>query len=263
DAGAGRIDVEIGGGGLNLIRVVDDGAGVAADELALAFQRHATSKLPAGADLGAVVTLGFRGEALPSIAAVADVEAASRDRASPFATYLRLRDGEVVEHDARGLPPGTSIAVHGLFRRQPARLKFLRAPAAEAAQVAIVVTHYALAYPEVRFSLTVDGRETFATAGTGDRRAAAAGVYGPAVPAGLAPGAGFGPSAWSAPRAAVDSAPYNAIARAPEETSFEAEDVFSLRASVSQAGLPRPAPAAPPGHQPSLPVRLPLMRPLG
>src|SRR5437773_3628922 len=90
DAGASRIDVEIGGGGLNLIRVSDDGAGVAADELALAFQRHATSKL-AGADLGAVVTLGFRGEALPSIAAVAEVEVASRDRAAPFATYLRLR----------------------------------------------------------------------------------------------------------------------------------------------------------------------------
>src|SRR2546430_10886196 len=91
DAGAGRIDVEIGGGGLNLIRVVDDGAGVPADELALAFERHATSKLPvlgagdgpAGADLGAVLTLGFRGEGLPSIAAVADVEAASRDRALP------------------------------------------------------------------------------------------------------------------------------------------------------------------------------------
>src|SRR5437773_203552 len=187
DAGAGRIDVEIGGGGLNLIRVVDDGAGVAAGELALAFQRHATSKLPAGADLGAVVTLGFRGEALPSIAAVAEVEATSRDRASPFATYLRLRDAEVVERDARGLPPGTSIAVHGLFRRQPARLKFLRAAAAEAAQVATVVSHYALAYPEVRFSLTVDGRETFATAGSGDRRAAAAGVYGPAVAAALLP----------------------------------------------------------------------------
>ena len=181
DAGAGRIAVEIGGGGLTLIRVVDDGRGVPQDELALAFQRHATSKLPDDADLSAIVTLGFRGEALPSIAAVAEVEATSRPANAPLAAYLRLRAGMVVDHAARGAPSGTSIAVHGLFRRQPARLKFLRSPAAEASQVAAVVTHYALAYPEVRFSLAVDGRETFATSGRGGRREAAAGVYGPAV----------------------------------------------------------------------------------
>src|SRR5438132_2889673 len=93
DAGASRIEVEIAQGGLGLIRVVDDGCGVAPDELALAFERHATSKLPAGADLGQVMTLGFRGEALPSIAAVAEVEAASREQDAPAGAYLRLQAG--------------------------------------------------------------------------------------------------------------------------------------------------------------------------
>src|SRR5439155_10613596 len=117
DAGASRIEVEIAGGGLGLIRVVDDGCGVQPDELALAFARHATSKLPAGADLGAVVTLGFRGEALPSIAAVAEVEAASRPRDGAAGAYVRLQGGAVVEQGVRGLPQGTAIAARGLFRR--------------------------------------------------------------------------------------------------------------------------------------------------
>src|SRR5262245_30995086 len=160
DAGASRIDVEIGNGGLGLIRIVDDGRGIAADEIETAFQRHATSKLPDGADLGAVATLGFRGEALPSIAAVADVEVTSRTADAVTAAQIRLRAGEVVERGSIGAPAGTTIAVSGLFRRQPARLKFLRTPSAEASQVATVVSHYALAYPEVRFSLAVDGRPT-------------------------------------------------------------------------------------------------------
>src|SRR5207237_9490378 len=123
----------------------------------------------------------FRGEALPSIAAVAEVEAASRERNAAAGAYLRIQAGAVIERGATGGPGGTAICVRGLFRRQPARLKFLRSPAAEAAPVATVVSHYALAYPEVRFALMVDGRETFTTAGDGDRRAAAAGAYGPAV----------------------------------------------------------------------------------
>ena len=157
------------------------------EELPLAFERHATSKLAAGIDLDSIVTLGFRGEALPSVAAVAEVEAVSRVHGSPRAARVKLAFGELLEVGAVGAPEGTSITVRNLFRQQPARLKFLRSAGAEAAQIAAIVTHYALAYPEVAFSLKLDGRESFATSGTGDRRDAAAGVYGAAVAATMLP----------------------------------------------------------------------------
>src|SRR4051812_13562023 len=187
DAGAHRISVEANNGGVDLIRVADDGCGVESDELPLAFERHATSKLAAGADLESIVTLGFRGEALPSVAAVAEVEAVSRCHGWPHAARVRLAFGELIEAGTAGAPEGTSITVRSLFRQQPARLKFLRSAGAEAAQIAAIVTHYALAYPEVAFSLKLDGRESFATTGTGDRRDAAAGVYGAAVAATMLP----------------------------------------------------------------------------
>ncbi|HLF77303.1 MAG TPA: DNA mismatch repair endonuclease MutL [Dehalococcoidia bacterium] len=183
DAGARRISVEANDGGVSLIRVVDDGHGIEPDELALAFQRHATSKLQDDADLESIATLGFRGEALPSIAAVAEVEAISRTPASPNAARVRLRYGELEAQGASGAPAGTAISVRNLFREQPARLKFLHSTGAESAQIAGVVSHYALAYPEVAFSLRLDGRDGFATAGSGDLRGAAAGVYGAEVAA--------------------------------------------------------------------------------
>ena len=185
DAGASRIGVEVTDGGLGLIRVVDNGGGIDPEELALAFARHATSKLGDEADLAAITTLGFRGEALPSIAAVAEVEAVSRLAAGPMGARVRLRFGRLVDQTAAGAPAGTTISVRRLFQEQPARLKFVRSPAAETSQIAGVVSHYALAYPEVAFSLNVDGRETFTTSGSGDRREAAAGVYGAAVAAAL------------------------------------------------------------------------------
>jgi DNA mismatch repair protein MutL len=178
DAGARRISVEAAEGGISLIRVVDDGCGIEPEELPLAFERHATSKLGDETDLRAIATLGFRGEALPSVAAVAEVDAVSRAAGSPRAARVRFSFGEMVEQGAAGAPLGTSISVRGLFREQPARLKFLRSAGAEASQIAGVVSHYALAYPEVAFSLRIDGRETFATSGSGSRREAAAGVYG-------------------------------------------------------------------------------------
>ena len=185
DAGATRIAVEANEGGVSLIRVVDDGCGIEANELPLAFARHATSKLQNDADLAAIATLGFRGEALPSIAAVAEVEAVSRQVDSPKAARVRLSFGSMQEQGAAGAPPGTSFSVRSLFREQPARLKFLRSTGAEAAQIGGVVSHYALAYPEVAFSLKLDGRETFATSGSGVRREAAAGVYGREVAAAM------------------------------------------------------------------------------
>ncbi len=178
DAGASRISVEANEGGVALIRVVDDGCGIEPDELSLAFSRHATSKLRDDADLGAINTLGFRGEALPSIAAVAEVEAISRQHDSPRAARVRFNFGEMSEQGAAGAAPGTAFSVKGLFREQPARLKFLRSAGAEASQIGSVVSHYALAYPEVAFTLRLDGRETFATNGSGSRREATAGVYG-------------------------------------------------------------------------------------
>ncbi|MDO8615770.1 MAG: DNA mismatch repair endonuclease MutL [Dehalococcoidia bacterium] len=179
DAGASRIAVEVRAGGLDSIRVTDDGCGIAAAELATAFERHATSKLDAEtADLARILTLGFRGEALPSIAAVAEVEMASRPPGAQAAAVLRLVPGAPPEGGQRGAPAGTSVGVRRLFARLPARRQFLRSAAAESSAIAAVVSHYALAYPEVRFSLLLDGRESLATPGNGDLRDAVAAVYG-------------------------------------------------------------------------------------
>jgi DNA mismatch repair protein MutL len=178
DAGASRVAVEVTGGGLESIRVTDDGCGIEAGELATAFERHATSKLSEDADLTRVLTLGFRGEALPSIAAVAEVEVASRPPAAAGAAWLKLAPETPAEEGSRGAPVGTSVQVRKLFGRLPARRKFLRTAGSETNAIAGVVTHYALAFPEVRFSLAVDGRQSFATPGSGDLRDAAAAVYG-------------------------------------------------------------------------------------
>ncbi|MEX1254720.1 MAG: DNA mismatch repair endonuclease MutL [Dehalococcoidia bacterium] len=187
DAHARQITVETRQGGIAFLRVVDDGEGIPPDELRLAFERHATSKVQSEEELWRIATLGFRGEALPSIAAAADVELASRPAGALVAGRIVLREGEVAHQGSAGAPPGTSITVQGLFRRQPARLKFLRTPASESAQIANVVSQYALAYPEVRFTLRADGRVLLQTPGNGDLRDAAAAVYGVEVAAELIP----------------------------------------------------------------------------
>jgi DNA mismatch repair protein MutL len=185
DAGATRIAVDVREGGLALIRVVDDGCGIPAGELRLAFQRHATSKLASESDLWRIETLGFRGEALPSIAAAADVDIVSRAAGSGEGRRLRFEAGEPVDEGPEPAPQGTSVSVRRLFRRQPARLKFVRSPATEAGQIAMVVSRYALAFPEVQFTLRVDGRVALQAPGTGDPRDAAAAVYGPKVASAL------------------------------------------------------------------------------
>jgi DNA mismatch repair protein MutL len=187
DAGASRVSVEITGGGLDLIKVTDDGCGIEPGELATAFERHATSKFDDGADVGHVRTLGFRGEALPSIAAVAAVEVTSRPAHQEAASYLRLGPQMATEAGSRGAPAGTAISVSGLFERLPARRKFLRSAGSEANAVSVVVTHYALSYPEVRFRLAVDGRQTFQTPGSSDLRDSVAAVYGLDVAAAMLP----------------------------------------------------------------------------
>src|SRR5580704_2295000 len=153
DAGATRIRVEVEGGGRKLIRVSDDGQGMNRDDALLAFERHATSKLRTADDLLSIATLGFRGEALPSIASVARVtlETATGDKAA--GTRLEVAGGKIHRVEDAALPRGTTIAVADLFFNTPARRKFLRAESTELAHVTALVTHYALAHPEKQFDL--------------------------------------------------------------------------------------------------------------
>jgi DNA mismatch repair protein MutL len=168
DAGAGEIQVEIREGGRRLIRVADDGCGMPADEAALALARHSTSKLTDVSDLDWITTLGFRGEALASIAAVSQVTLLTRPRDQAMGHFLHVEDGRTVREEGRGSPAGTVISVEHLFRSVPARLKFLRQPRTEAGHIYTVITHYALAYPTIRFRLTVDGRQAFQSTGSGN-----------------------------------------------------------------------------------------------
>jgi DNA mismatch repair protein MutL len=178
DAGARRIAVEVRGGGLRELKVSDDGCGIPADEVELAFERHATSKLRTADDLWAIGTLGFRGEALPSIAAVAQVVCVTRAQGEALGTELRIAGGELQARTAVGGPRGTSFSVRNLFYNVPVRREFLRSEATEAAAVAAVVTQYALAFPEVRMTLVNDGRLALQTSGSGDLRTALVELYG-------------------------------------------------------------------------------------
>jgi DNA mismatch repair protein MutL len=178
DAGSTRITLEIEEGGLGLIRVTDDGRGIAPEQLELAFERHATSKIEALDDIGHVRTLGFRGEALPSIAAAGDVELLSRAESEPVGVLAVLVDARVVRRTARPAPIGTTFAVRDLFGRLPARRKFLSSTQAEARQVTVLASHYALAYPGIAFQFSSGGRRILTTSGDGDLRHTFAAVYG-------------------------------------------------------------------------------------
>ncbi|MCG3207781.1 MAG: DNA mismatch repair protein MutL [Anaerolineae bacterium] len=177
DAGATAVRVEIAEGGKRLVRVMDDGGGIPAAEVPLAFARHATSKLSSVEDLSHVTTLGFRGEALASIAAVSQLTLVSRPAAQTTATRIRLEGGQQVSLGAAGSAAGTSISVENLFYNVPARLKFLKATATEAGHIHRIVSHYALAYPHIRFTLQTDNRTTFHTSGSGDLFDALAAVF--------------------------------------------------------------------------------------
>ncbi len=167
DAGATQLSVEAKDGGISLIRVTDNGCGIPAGEVKLAFRRYATSKISSLVDLTSSRSLGFRGEALSSIVAVAEVELVTRTGSEPDGTYLVLRGGAVVEHSRQGRAQGTTVTVKHLFRRVPARLKFLKSRATESSHIANIVSRYALAFPEVRFTLSQDGRVTLRTPGSG------------------------------------------------------------------------------------------------
>ncbi|MBI3694638.1 MAG: DNA mismatch repair endonuclease MutL [Acidobacteria bacterium] len=153
DAGASRVRIEVDAGGKRLIRVTDDGAGMLRDDALLAFERHATSKLRDVADLLSISTLGFRGEALPSIASVARLQLDTRSNREQTGTRLEIAGGKLLTVEEVALEPGTALTVRDLFFNVPARRKFLRSEQTELAHIASLVTHYSLAHPDKTFSL--------------------------------------------------------------------------------------------------------------
>lgn len=161
DAGAENILVEIKTGGVKSIRVLDDGVGMSSDDAKLALSRHATSKIKSVNDLYKIKTLGFRGEALPSIASVSFLELVTKAKGSLAGTLLKVEAGEIKEKKEIGAPQGTSIAIRELFYNTPARRKFLKSKITETKHIIDLVTAYALAYPEISFRLRSDDRELF------------------------------------------------------------------------------------------------------
>ena len=167
DAGATSVTVEIRSGGIKYIRVTDNGSGFDADDAVIAFDKHATSKIRTGEDLTGVKTLGFRGEALASIAAVADVELLSRTADEEQGIYVHIRGGDLVDNSRRGSPKGTVLTVKDLFYNVPARYKFLKKDQTEAGYVADTLEKLALANPEISFKLISNGQEILRTPGNG------------------------------------------------------------------------------------------------
>jgi DNA mismatch repair protein MutL len=165
DAGARRIDIAIEGGGLVRMVVADDGTGIAEDDMELAVERHATSKIAVADDISHVRTLGFRGEALASIAAVSELRLTTRTRDSVGGSELRVRHGELLSRGAAACAPGTQVEVCELFAASPARLRFLRSVATEGSAAVRVAADLAITHPEVSFSCTNDGRVVLRTAG--------------------------------------------------------------------------------------------------
>ncbi len=153
DAGATRIRIEVEAAGRKLIRIVDNGHGMGRDDALLAFERHATSKIRSSDDLLSIATLGFRGEALPSIASISRLELTTRMEEEPSGTSIEIAGGKILRVEDTAGPPGTTIAVHDLFFNTPARRKFLKAESTELSHVTALVTHYALAHPDKHFEL--------------------------------------------------------------------------------------------------------------
>ena len=188
DADADRIDVTVESGGTDRIEVRDDGAGMSPDDLELAVTEHATSKIHDIDDLeGGVASLGFRGEALHAIGAVSTLTVRSREQGAASGAEIRVDGGEIVHREPVGCPEGTTVVVEGLFDNVPARRKYLKSESTEFSRVNGVVSGYALANAEIAVSLTHSDRETFATEGRGDRRAAVMAVYGRDVATNMVP----------------------------------------------------------------------------
>ncbi len=178
DAGASHISIIVEGAGQRLIEVADDGEGIPANEMTLAVARHATSKLRFAEDLFHIATLGFRGEALASIGSVSRFTLTSRQPQSDLGMQLRVEGGVIATPEPVGAPAGTVVRVENLFYNVPARLKFLKQDTTERRQIDSLVARYALAYPEVHFSLRQEGRPGLQTGGKGNRREVLGTLYG-------------------------------------------------------------------------------------
>ncbi|HYN83753.1 MAG TPA: DNA mismatch repair endonuclease MutL [Pyrinomonadaceae bacterium] len=178
DAGARRVEVDVEAGGRRLLRVADDGEGMTRDDALLAFERHATSKIAAAEDLERIATLGFRGEALASIASVARVELVTLKEGETEGTRVLIEGGRMRDVSPAARPRGTTLAVRDLFFNVPARRKFLRSEATESFHLTSLVTHYALAHPEIAFTLTNNGREVLRAAPASDLRERAYQIFG-------------------------------------------------------------------------------------
>jgi DNA mismatch repair protein MutL len=178
DAGATRISIEIEGGGRRLLKISDDGTGMVRDDAILAFERHATSKIRNSDDLGAIGTLGFRGEALASIASVAKVELTTSREGDATGTRVNIEGGRMRNVKDAAHPRGTTIVVRDLFFNVPARRKFLRSEATETFHLTNLVTHYALAHPEIAFTLVNNGREVVRAVAAKDLRERAYQIFG-------------------------------------------------------------------------------------
>jgi len=181
DAGASQITIHIVEAGRRLIEIADNGTGISPGEMELAVARHATSKLNSAEDLFHIQTLGFRGEALASIASVSHFTLVSRAQDGEVGARLVVEGGRPLPVERVGVPVGTVVRVENLFYNVPARLKFLKRDLTERQQIDALVTRYALAYPQTRFHLFQDDRAVLQTSGRGDRREVMAGLYGPEI----------------------------------------------------------------------------------
>lgn len=187
DAGAKHITVEIKNGGVSFMRVTDDGCGIAHDEIPAAFLRHATSKVRSAEDLNGIATLGFRGEALASVAAVARVELLTKEADEEYGSSFRIAGGEIAEHERTGCPNGTTILIRDLFYNVPARRKFLKKDVTEGNQVQGLIDRLALSNPEICFRLIRDNKTVRSTGGDGDYYSAVYAVFGKQFASSLIP----------------------------------------------------------------------------
>lgn len=178
DAGACRIVVDIVEGGLAAITIADDGCGMSGEDLRLAFQRHATSKIKCASDLSRIMTLGFRGEALPSIAAVSRMDVTTRTHDELIGNLAEVEGGSMAAIVSAGCPPGTTVAVKDLFYNTPARRKTMKSPSTEGALCGDLISRLALTRPDVRFELSMKGRRVFYSPGTGSLIDSVTAVYG-------------------------------------------------------------------------------------
>src|SRR5467141_3335034 len=178
DAHATRVSIDIEAGGRRLLKVSDDGEGMTRDDAVLAFERHATSKISKAEDLNGIATLGFRGEALASIASVARVELVTKTEDATAGTRVVIEGGRMRDVKDAAHPRGTTVVMRDLFFNVPARRKFLRSEATESFHLTNLVTHYALAHPEIAFTLTNNGREILRAPLAQDLRERAYQIFG-------------------------------------------------------------------------------------